>query len=42
MATDDLVRQAEPYAELAHFVLEQFAQRLEQLETESSGSPPTL
>jgi hypothetical protein len=42
MAIDHLVGQAQGDAQLADFVLEQLAQRLEQLEVEGPGRPPTL
>ena len=37
MPPDDLLRQAQLQAELAHFVLEQVAQRLDQLEAKFFG-----
>ena len=39
---DDRLGQAELAAERAHLVLEQLAQRLDQLELMRSGRPPTL
>jgi hypothetical protein len=43
VAVDHFVRQPEGDPEFAHLVLEQLAQRFEQLEVELlSGRPPTL
>jgi hypothetical protein len=42
MAEHHRARQPEREAELAHLVLEQLAQRLEQLQVQRLGQPPTL
>ena len=42
MPADEHVRQAELAAERPHLILEQFAQRLDQLHVHALGRPPTL
>jgi hypothetical protein len=42
LATDQLVRETELASDAPHLVLEQLAQRLDQLELHALGRPPTL
>jgi hypothetical protein len=42
VAVDHVARQAQRHAQFAHLVLEQVAQRLQQLQAQRSGRPPTL